>query len=94
MDKITYSHDTTDRVTVYLAGRHVGVIRQQKDGQWQYFPKGQKTGGEKFPTLAQCKRSVEGADESESNDMATAGAASSAAFPATIPLPGYGVGWN
>lgn len=25
---------------------------------------------------------------------ATAGAASAVAFPATLPLPGYGVGWN
>jgi EAL domain-containing protein (putative c-di-GMP-specific phosphodiesterase class I) len=45
-------------ITVKLDGRVIGKIHQDKDG-FRYYPKGQKTGGEAFPTIAQCKRSLE-----------------------------------
>ena len=55
-DTIT-TNPTTIRVT--LDGKRVGIIYQQFDSMWQYFPKGSKDGGDKFPTLALCKRSLE-----------------------------------
>lgn len=62
MSNITYSEQTT--VTVKLDGRVIGHIKSQL---WQsgrtfgycYFPKGSKTGGDVFPTLAACKASLE-----------------------------------
>lgn len=48
------------RVRVHLEGKYVGHIEQLSDGMWQYWPKGPKSeGGEKFPTLAACKQSLE-----------------------------------
>lgn len=44
-------------VDVLLDGQIVGSIRYTIDG-WQYVPKGQKDGGEFFPTLFDCKKSL------------------------------------
>ncbi len=46
------------RIAVKLDGRPIGEIRQVPGG-WQYFPKGHKEGGDVFPTLEGCKRSLE-----------------------------------
>lgn len=40
----------------------VGEIRPVEGG-WQYFPKGQKQGGEVFPTLRAVQADIEGVDE-------------------------------
>lgn len=45
--------------TVYLDGYVVGEIRQVAGG-YQYFPKGQKTGGAVWPSITGCKRDIEG----------------------------------
>lgn len=44
-------------VRVKLAGRVVGEIRPVTGG-WRYFPKRSKVGGEIFPTLNACQRSL------------------------------------
>jgi len=50
-------------VAVYLDKKHVGDIHERTQtlfGKgWQYFPKGQKEGGEMFPSLILCKKSLE-----------------------------------
>jgi len=53
------------KMVAYLAvshgGRRLGTIELvgfYKPG-YQYFPKGKKTGGHIFPTLAECKNSLE-----------------------------------
>ena len=46
-------------VRVYLDDKHVGNILEVSGGV-QYFPKGQKTGGEVYPTLSACKKSLAG----------------------------------
>jgi len=43
---------------VYLDGKRVGTIWRTATG-WAYFPKGQKKGGETFPSLAKVKASIE-----------------------------------
>jgi hypothetical protein len=43
---------------VRLDGKIVGSIHAFNGG-FQYFPKGSKTGGELFPSLEACKRSLE-----------------------------------
>lgn len=45
-------------IKVYLGKSPVGEIRQVEGGH-QYFPKGQKEGGEVFATVAQVKASLE-----------------------------------
>jgi hypothetical protein len=46
---------------VYLDGKLVGRIAPQGiETDYQYFPKGQKQGGEVFKTLALCKQSLRG----------------------------------
>ena len=45
-------------ITVKLDGKNVGIIVHKAEG-WQYIPNGQKTGGEFFPTLGLCKKSLE-----------------------------------
>lgn len=49
-----------DRTTaVYLDGKRVGEICKMTDG-FQYWPKGSRMeGGEIFPTLRECKQSLE-----------------------------------
>jgi hypothetical protein len=67
MDTINYNHvklpgrDSIVRVEVKLAGKKVGEIKPV-DGGFQYFPN-RAEGGEVFPTLGLCKRSLE-TDES------------------------------
>lgn len=59
---ISYSTRTSWSLNVRLDGKIVGIIQEYVEGDvrsYQYIPKGSKTGGEKFPTLAQCKRSIE-----------------------------------
>lgn len=56
-------------VKVYLDGKHIGEIREVENGTFsrfelqnfgfQYFPKGQKLGGEIFNTMNDCKASIE-----------------------------------
>jgi hypothetical protein len=62
--KITYTplSGTSRSIAVFLEGKRVGSITQSViDSQWQYFPKGEmEEGGDKFPTLALCKQSLEG----------------------------------
>lgn len=48
----------THRIPVKLDGKKVGDIRMVDNG-WQYFPKGQTTGGEIYPTLVLCQKSLE-----------------------------------
>jgi hypothetical protein len=61
---ITYEatklHNTT---TVKLDGKRVGFIRQDENGYAYYPVSTPKKGGDYFPTLAACKRSIEGTDE-------------------------------
>jgi len=47
-------------IAVLLENKRVGEIRTVEGG-FQYFPKGQRKGGEVFPSLAACKQSL--ADE-------------------------------
>ena len=49
-------------IKVKLDGKIVGDIRQVSHG-WQYFPEGQsqKTGGDVYKYLADCKNSLENA---------------------------------
>ena len=54
------------RVKVFLDEKLVGEIRQTGD-EWWYVPKGHKVGGDKFPTLGQCKRSLLSEGENEEN---------------------------
>lgn len=44
-------------VRVRVDKRISGEIRPV-DGGWQYFPKGQKTGGEVFKTMDECQKSL------------------------------------
>tara|TARA_R110000782_G_C14456538_1_gene372849 strand:- start:44 stop:217 length:174 start_codon:yes stop_codon:yes gene_type:complete len=44
-------------IQVLLDSKGVGVIKCDI-GKYQYFPKGQKTGGEVFTTLEDCKNSL------------------------------------
>jgi hypothetical protein len=44
-------------VTVKLEKKIVGAIKPVESG-FKYFPKGQKTGGEKFETIAQVMNSL------------------------------------
>ncbi len=69
MDSLTYREETR----VYLGKRHIGTIRAvyaaRNDfpsnrqpgnlGGYRYHPKGDRKGGEVFPTLNACKRSLE-----------------------------------
>lgn len=59
---ITYETARPRIVRVKLDGKWVGTIRRDRGGArdgWRYFPKGKKTGGDSFPTLIECKRSLE-----------------------------------
>jgi hypothetical protein len=58
-NKITYKEVSGAEVAVFLEGRRVGTIRPMLAG-FRYFPLGQRQGGEKYQTLAEVKRSLEG----------------------------------
>ena len=61
MDKngsqITYLQ-SEGRVWVYVGGKRAGPICHEQKG-FVYYPKDSKIGGEPFPTLLECKRSLE-----------------------------------
>ena len=59
---ITFIHNKKNRneIKVRLEKKIVGAIRCGKDGMYRYFPKGNKTGGDPFLSLPQCKWSVAG----------------------------------
>lgn len=42
---------------VFLENKHVGDIIREREG-WKYYPKGRKGGGDPFPTLTQCEKSL------------------------------------
>lgn len=44
---------------VFLDKKNVGKI-VEKNGTYQYFAKGQKTGGDVFDNLPDCQKSLEG----------------------------------
>lgn len=58
--KLTYTDIEPGLIAVFLDGKRVGtiVIEPELDG-WRYFPKGKTEGGEKLPTLALVKASLE-----------------------------------
>ena len=61
--QINYVWQSADDQKVYMDGKVVGTIKRITVGSgwvWQYFPKGSKTGGEQFKSLAECHRSLEG----------------------------------
>lgn len=58
-NKITYKDVSGAEVAVFLEGRRVGTIRPLLAG-FRYFPLGSRTGGDKYTTLAEVKRSLEG----------------------------------
>ena len=51
---ITY----TEEIKVFIDAKLIGTIHSVRGG-FQYFPKGQKEGGEIFPTVSQVKASLE-----------------------------------
>lgn len=71
MAKIEYEHNNSTRgrtipITVKLDGKVVGEIRHVLKGTpgvnvregWQYFSKGSTDGGDIFPTITECQRSL------------------------------------
>lgn len=50
--------DRETPVPVRYQGKRVGTIKPVKGG-WCYFPLNHKRGGEVFPTLGQCQKSLE-----------------------------------
>lgn len=54
------TNNDIDWVGVFLSApkRKAGKIIR-RDGGWQYFPQKESSGGEIFPTLRQCMRSLE-----------------------------------
>ena len=59
---ITYKNKKSpgkEWTAVYLDKKHVGNIYRVDICDWQYFPKGKKEGGEMFPSLNLCKKSLE-----------------------------------
>lgn len=54
---ITFTQIDPKTIHVLLDGKRVGEIRSVEGG-FQYFPKGQKKGGEVFQTLIDCKKSL------------------------------------
>lgn len=44
---------------VYLDGKLIGEIRQVDGDKWQYFPKGQKKGGDIYKSLLAIKSDLE-----------------------------------
>ncbi len=55
---ITYKNKDSI-VQVLLDNKVVGSIKKNKDGLYQYFPKGSKSSGEPFNTLQEVKKSLE-----------------------------------
>ena len=59
---ITYKDKRKGRTLVYLEGRRIGMIRIVTAG-YRYFPKGSDSGGGLFPSLEDCKISLEEGDD-------------------------------
>lgn len=64
-------------IKVKLDGKHTGTIKRTLRG-WEYFPKGKRTGGKPFISLALCQQSLEpltciltGTDGENSDDCTT-----------------------
>jgi hypothetical protein len=61
MKDIRYEY--SGNVEVFLGNKHVGTIKKAKVVHtlvgWQYFPKGHEEGGEIFPSLSFCQKSLE-----------------------------------
>lgn len=49
--------DVGNHRAVFLDGKRVGTIKRVNGG-WQYFPKGQKYGGEIFKNISECEESL------------------------------------
>lgn len=82
---ITYK-DLINSAVVYLDGKEAGQITHTPEG-YIYWPKGAKTrkqAGEAFPTLRDCKRSIEGEDYRPSFDEMVSDAAQAAATEAKL----------
>lgn len=64
MNRVTYkSIDKSTSLRVLLDGKVVGTIRNDHQLGYRYIPRaGVNHGGDYFPTLEQCKRSIEGDD--------------------------------
>ena len=56
---ITYTPIASRSIAVFLEGKRVGTIEHLANGVWQYWPKNLLDAGEKFPTLAEVKASLE-----------------------------------
>jgi hypothetical protein len=60
MNLISYSTRPNGEIFVHLGKRKVGRIKQGLDGSWRYLPGGSnRKSGKPFPTLAECKASLE-----------------------------------
>jgi len=58
-ERLSYKHsEETPDVMVFLDNKKVGKIKCRSYG-YRYYPKGAKTGGELFPTLEECQKSLE-----------------------------------
>jgi hypothetical protein len=56
---MTIAYQTGEfKTAVWLDGKKIGEIRRVFGG-FQYFPNGQKTGGEIFTAQADCRKSLE-----------------------------------
>jgi hypothetical protein len=61
---ITYVQSSLTLVMVKLDGRHVGNILPFPSGGFQYMPIGSRNvGGDRYETIAEVKRSIEGEEE-------------------------------
>ena len=59
MNKITYQLCGDGTEAVYLEGLRVGSIKPTATGNFRYFPKGSRTGGDELPTRQAVRRSIE-----------------------------------
>ena len=55
---IRYEWIRENLTAVFLENKRVGKIQKDPDG-FRYYPKGKSKGGDAFPTLTECKRSLE-----------------------------------
>lgn len=56
----TVSQVPSFEMAVFLEGKRVGTIYNIHGKGFHYVPKGQKNGGDYFPTLALCQNSLRG----------------------------------
>lgn len=89
---LSYKHLSETRITVLLEGKVVGHINHTGDAVyrqgWHYVPKGMKSGGDVFGTLAACKESLEIAQPSRpDHDKMVATLEAIAEFWGDHPVP-------